>query len=354
MFRKLFWTFLTVVLLATACGSSDDANTSAGSDDTTADAEAEVEAEAEAEPEAEDDSAMSEDSSDPIIIPIHNWTSQIVGAEIVGQILTSAGATVEYISSDSGAPVYEAMCQGDVSLVHEVWESSFGVPFEENVAKGCVIDAATHDTKTREEWWYNAAAAEACPLLPSWEALLEDDCIAALATPETGDNARYLGGPVEWQKKDPERIAALGLAVTVINAGSADAIWAELDSAVANGTPIMSFNWTPNFVDAVYEGAFVEFPDYEEGCFDDPEWGTNPDATYDCGNPKGAYLKIGTWEGFEAKWPHAYSVLTNINFTNLDLATMAAQGDIDGMSVEDNAAKWLADNDDRVQEWLGN
>lgn len=342
--KRLLSLLAVLAIFASACGS-DTTDAVTGAADDVADAAADVVEDA--------GDAMAEDSSDAIIIPIHNWTSQIVGAEIVGQILTRGGATVEYLSSDSGAPVYEAMCLGDVSLVHEVWESSFGVPFEENVAKGCVIDAATHDTKTREEWWYNAAAGEACPELPDWTALLEPDCIAALSVAETGDNARYLGGPVEWQKKDPERIAALDLPVTVVNAGTADAIWAELESAVANGTPIMSFNWTPNFVDAVYEGGFVEFPDYEEGCFDDPAWGSNPDATYDCGNPKGAYLKIGTWEGFEAKWPHAYDVLTNINFTNLDLATMAAQGDIDGMSVEDNAAKWLADNEDRVSAWVG-
>ena len=46
-------------------------------------------------------------------------------------------------------------------------------------------------------------------------------------------------------------------------------------------------------------------------------------------------------------------MLTSINFTNLDLATMAAQGDIDKMSVKDNAAKWLEDNADRVAEWVG-
>ena len=350
MLKKFSFLLILLALFASACGSDDDADTTtAGSDDT---AEAADEPAEEAAEEAAD--AASTDSDDPIIIPIHNWTSQIVGAEVVGRILIQAGANVEYISSDSGAPVYEAMCQGDVSLVHEVWESSFGVPFEENVAKGCVIDAATHDTKTREEWWYNSAAAASCPTLPDWNALLEPDCIESLRTPETGDNARYLGGPVEWQKKDPERIEALNLPVTVVNAGSADAIWAELDSAEANGTPIMSFNWTPNFVDAVYlGGGFVEFPDFEADCVDDPSWGSNPDLPYDCGNPKGAYLKIGAWEGFEAKWPHAYEVLTSINFTNLDLATMAAQGDIDKMTVEDNAAKWIEDNADRVAEWVG-
>ena len=31
--------------------------------------------------------AVAADSSDPIKIPIHNWSSQIVGAQIVGKIL---------------------------------------------------------------------------------------------------------------------------------------------------------------------------------------------------------------------------------------------------------------------------
>ena len=94
-------------------------------------------------------------AAEPIRIPLHNWTSQLVGAEIVGRILQQVGSEVEYVPADSGA-VYEAMCEGDVDLVHEVWQGAFGVAFEKQVAKGCVIDAATHDAKTREEWWYPA------------------------------------------------------------------------------------------------------------------------------------------------------------------------------------------------------
>ncbi|MEO0864559.1 MAG: glycine/betaine ABC transporter substrate-binding protein, partial [Pseudomonadota bacterium] len=30
-------------------------------------------------------SALAEDSSDPIVIPIHNWSSQIVMSHVVGQ-----------------------------------------------------------------------------------------------------------------------------------------------------------------------------------------------------------------------------------------------------------------------------
>ena len=88
-------------------------------------------------------------SAEAIKIPLHNWTSQLVGAEIVGRILQAGGSDVEYVPADSGA-VYEAMCEGDVDLVHEVWQGAFGVAFEKQVDKSCVVDAATHDAKTRD------------------------------------------------------------------------------------------------------------------------------------------------------------------------------------------------------------
>ncbi|MGI9503725.1 MAG: glycine betaine ABC transporter substrate-binding protein, partial [Geminicoccaceae bacterium] len=63
--------------------------------------------------------ALAAESDDPIKIPHHNWSSQIVGAYIVGKILEEGGYNVEYVSSDSQV-VYTSMCEGDIDLVHEV------------------------------------------------------------------------------------------------------------------------------------------------------------------------------------------------------------------------------------------
>ena len=289
------------------------------------------------------------DSSEPIKIPLHNWSSQIVGAYIVGKILQENGNSVEYIPSDSQV-VYTSMCEGDIDLVHEVWQGAFGVAFEKVVDEGCVIDAATHDAKTREEWWYPAYVEEQCPGLPDWKAL--NDCAELFSTPETSPKGRFLAGPVDWLKHDHERVEGLGMNFEVVNAGSAAAIWAELDSAVKRKAPIVHFNWTPNFIEALYEGKFIEFPDYDPACKDDPAWGLNPDNTYDCGNPKDGYLKIGVYEDLPEIWPQAYKVIQSINFTNLDIAIMAKLADVDGMEPEEAAAKWLEDNESKWRAWL--
>ncbi len=294
--------------------------------------------------------AGTANAAEPIRIPLHNWTSQLVGAEIVGRILQAGGHEVEYVPADSGA-VYEAMCEGDVDLVHEVWQGAFGVAFEKQVAEGCVIDAATHDAKTREEWWYPAYVEEVCPGLPDWEAL--NACAEIFATAETAPKGRFLGGPAEWLKGDDERVAGLGMDFDVINAGSADALWAELAIAKEKNKPIVLFNWTPNFIEALYDGKFIEFPEYFEGCREDASMGVNSEMTHDCGNPKDGYLKIGVWKGLPEKNPAAYATIQKINFTNQDVAVMSKLVDVDKMEVQDAATKWMDDNEAKWKGWLG-
>ncbi len=293
--------------------------------------------------------SKAEDSSDPIIIPLHNWSSQLVMSYAVGQMFESMGNNVEYITTDSQA-VYESIRLGDVSLELEVWEGAFGNSFRAALEKGGIHDAGDHDAYTREDWWYPIWTKEACPGLPDWKAL--NECASIFATPETGDKGRFLGGPVDWLKHDNERVEGMGLNFVVVNAGSATALWAELKAAEKTNRPTVIFNWTPNFVEAVWPGEFVEFPAWEEGCDVDPAVGYNPETTYDCGNPPNGYLKKAAWDGMPDKWPNAYKTLTQINFTNLQIAEMAQLVDVEGLDPEDAATAWLEANEDVWKPWV--
>ncbi len=289
------------------------------------------------------------DSRDPLIIPTHNWSSQIVMSNVVGQIFEAVGNSVEYVSTDSQA-VYEAVRLGDVTLEMEVWEGAFGPAFEAALEKGGLHDVGDHNAVTREDWWYPMWTKEACPGLPDWEAL--NACAEKFATPETGDKGRFLGGPVDWLKNDQERVDALGMDFVVVNAGSASALWAEVAAAERDKRPVVIFNWTPNFVEAVWPGEFVEFPEYTKGCKDDPSVGPNPNATYDCGNPADGYMKKAAWDGMKEKWPDAYSILQKINFTNPQIAEMAKLVDIDEFEPEEAATEWLEANEDVWKPWV--
>jgi glycine betaine/proline transport system substrate-binding protein len=116
--------------------------------------------------------------------------------------------------------------------------------------------------------------------------------------------------------------------------------------------PVVVFNWTPNFAEAVWPGEFVEFPEWEEGCDKDPTKGPIPDKLYDCGNPAKGYLKKAAWDGMKDKWPKAYCVLTKINFTNPQIAEMAKLVDTDEQEPEEAATNWLKANESVWKPWV--
>ena len=60
------------------------------------------------------------DSKKPIVIPTHNWSSQIVLAYVICGIFDSMGNNLIYITDDSQA-VCESSRIGDVSIAHDVW-----------------------------------------------------------------------------------------------------------------------------------------------------------------------------------------------------------------------------------------
>ncbi|MCZ6668554.1 MAG: glycine/betaine ABC transporter substrate-binding protein, partial [Gammaproteobacteria bacterium] len=128
--------------------------------------------------------AMAKDSSKPIVIPTHNWSSQVVMAYVIGGIFESLGDNVEYKPADSQA-VYEAIRLGDITISHEVWQSTFGKSFYKAMAKGGVIDAGTHAAATLEEMGVPQYVIDdnLCPGLPNWEAL--KNCKEVFATADS-------------------------------------------------------------------------------------------------------------------------------------------------------------------------
>jgi len=289
--------------------------------------------------------AYAKDSSEPIVIPIHNWSSQIVMAYVIGGMFEKMGNNVEYVPADTQA-VYEAIRNGDVTISHEVWQSTFGKSFYNAMEKGGVIDAGTHEATTLEEMgvpnW--VIEQDLCPGLPNWEAL--KDCHENFTTADSGGKGRWLEGPQSWHGNlMPERLEALGLGDmwTVKFAGGADALWTELESAKKEGRGTVVFNWTPNFTDA--DGfTFIEFPPYEEGCR------VEDGGDGKCGSPVGWLKKAANYK-FPRSHPAAYTAFSKVSFSTKQIGEMAALVDTDKLDHKDAAAQWLKDNEGVWMPW---
>lgn len=287
------------------------------------------------------------ETDEPIIIVQNNWTSQLVLSIVVGNVLEGMGYTVEYAPSDSQLQ-FAAIAEGDMHFQVEAWEGSMKSAFEAAVEDG-MVDLGTHSAVTREEWWVPAYVLDVCPGATDWTGL--DACAEMFATAETAPKGRFVGPPADWGKNYSDRVKSLEMDFVAINVGQAATLWAELQSAYDRKEPIVLFNWTPNFIESKFEGAFVNFPKPEPACFEDASWGPNPNATGDCGAPHGGWLKKAAWAGLEDMAPAAWKVLKKIDFSNAQIADASLLVDVEGMTPEEAAAKWMEDNAEVVASW---
>lgn len=288
------------------------------------------------------------ESDAPIRIVVNNWGSQLVLSHVTGTLFSEMGYTVEYVPSNTQVQ-FPAISAGDAHVQVEVWEGTMRPAFEAEVASGKMIDAGTHNATTREEWWYPAYVEDLCPGLPDWTAL--QGCAEVFALPETAPNGRFLGGAAEWEKHDEERIEALDLPFTVIYAGSTSALIAELQTAFDQKVPILMFNYKPNWVLQKFEGKFVEFPEWAPECTTDPAWGVNPDMGYDCGNASAGWLKKAAWSGMAEQFPCALEMLRAVNFSDEMIGDGFYLMDVDGLTAEEGAEKWMEKYATDVQAW---
>ncbi len=95
---------------------------------------------------------------------------------------------------------------------------------------------------------------------------------------------------------------------------------------------------------SAYDVQFVDLPVGNDACFNDPSWGPNPNATHDCDFAPSRIFKAG-WSGLEAKWPAAFEILTNYQLSVADQQPMMGAIDVDGGSVEEVVAAWMAANE---------
>lgn len=282
----------------------------------------------------------------PVKILTLDWTSQVVVSHIFGDLLELLGYPVVYLSDTSDSQWF-LLSSGQADLQVEVWEGTMGDKMAALSRRGLIIDAGNHDALTREEWWYPAYVKTLCPGLPDWRAL--KSC-ASLFADDGGARGRYYSGP--WEKPDRARIRALDLPFDVVTLKDSDALRDVLEKALAKRTPVLLLNWTPNWVESVYDGEFVEFPEYAEVCERDPEWGVNQALTWDCGNPKDGWVKKAVSRDFAARGGCGYALVRAIRLTNEDISEAAALVEVHGLSHAAAARRWLDEHGSDWDAWM--
>src|SRR5699024_2961105 len=153
---------------------------------------------------------------------------------------------------------------GDLTVDTESWATPAKQEFAVALARGESLETGRRGAKACEGWRNSSSAATRCAR--SADATAHKRCASGSAAPQTAPMGGFVGGAVIWDTHSKERIEALELPFKVIHAGSAAALFAEIQSAVKRKQPIVAWAWQPSWVTTKYDGHFVDFPKYESDC----------------------------------------------------------------------------------------
>ena len=278
---------------------------------------------------------------EPIKLAINEWTGQHVSTHVAGEMLKKAGYKVEYTTAGY-MNMYQAMSDGELHAALEIWSSNVSEDYAKKVEAGGVVELGDLGLDAKEGIAYPAHVAELCPGLPAWEALKA--CAQTFATAETIPAGRLVDYPADWGTPGADRMTGFGLPFKAVPAGSEGALITELRASTEKKSPLLIVFWQPHWAMSAYDVKFVDLPVGNEECFNDASWGSNPNATHDCDFAPSRIFKAG-WSGMAEKWPAAYEILSNYQLSVADQQPMMGAIDVDGGSVEDVVAKWMADNE---------
>ena len=278
---------------------------------------------------------------EPIKLAINEWTGQHVSTHVAGEMLKKAGYKVEYTTAGY-MNMYQAMSDGELHAALEIWSSNVSEDYAKKVEAGGVVELGDLGLDAKEGIAYPAHVAELCPGLPAWEALKA--CAQTFATAETIPQGRLVDYPADWGTPGADRMTGFALPFKAVPAGSEGALITELRASTEKKSPLLIVFWQPHWAMSAYDVKFVDLPVGNDECFNDAAWGSNPNATHDCDFAPSRIFKAG-WSGMAEKWPAAYEILSNYQLSVADQQPMMGAIDVDGGSVEDVVAKWMADNE---------
>ena len=297
-------------------------------------------------------SAGGEDCGD-LRIAINPWTGYVANAHVIGQVAEQQlGCNVTYpeVKEEVG---WQGMADGSIDTIVENW----GHP--DLVKKyideqGTVQDAGLTGGQGLIGWFVPQWMAEEYPDITNWENL--NKYADMFKTSESGDKGQLLDGDPSYVTNDEALVKNLDLDYEVVVGGSEAALLTSFRSAEENKTPLLAYFYTPQWYAEVngqatpgvkdpVQIANVKLPEYTEGCDADP-------AKVDCDYPPYALNKLISTQFAESDSP-AVDLIKNFEWTNDDQNLVASWIGQDGMSPDDAAAKWIEDNQDKVDAWLG-
>lgn len=256
------------------------------------------------------------DTKGKITLGYMQWDTEIASIHVIKQILQDAGFEVEVLTMDA-EQMWTGIGQGSIDASISAW------------LPGTYADYYAAVKDRVNNLGPNLNGAKIGLVVPTYVDIdsieqfneVKDQFKGQLTGIETGTGI---------MKATENAIAEYGLDYE-LKASSSAAMAASLKHAIDNREWIAVTSWTPHWRFAQWDLKYLD-------------------------DPKGVYggeehIATITRKGFAEEMPEAYQILDNFYWKPADMETvmLAVQG---GLTPEEAAAQWVAENQDKVATWL--
>ncbi len=275
-------------------------------------------------------------------IIVNPWVGYTADAYVVGSVAESElGCTVEYVDLKEGGPSYQALASGDGDVILEEWSHQAELKAAEE--DGTAVDLGSPGNVGVIGWYVPGWLAEEHPDILDYKNL--NKYAQDFKTSESGDQGQFLGSDPTYTQYDEAIIKNLGLDFKVVFAGGETATVEAFKKAQADKEWLIGYFWEPQVLHAEIDMARVSLPAYKPGCDADK-------AKVACDYAETDLKKVAAKSFVDSGSP-AVDLVKNFSWTNEDQNLVAKYITDDKMSPEDAAAKWIEENQDKADAWLG-
>ncbi len=275
-------------------------------------------------------------------IIVNNWVGYTADAYVLGAVAADKlGCTVSYVALKEGGPSYSALKSGDGDVILEEWSHAEELAAGE--ADGSAVDLGSPGNVGIIGWFVPGWLAEEHPEVLDYKNL--NDFAADFETSESDGKGQFLGSDPNFTQYDEAIVKNLGLDFKVIFSGGEVPTVEAFKKAQENKEWLIGYFWEPQYIHAEVPMERVALPAYTEGCDADK-------SAVACDYAETELKKVAATR-FMDSGSTAAALTQAFSWTNEDQNLVAKYITSDKMTPEDAAAKWIADNPDKVDAWLG-
>ena len=220
---------------------------------------------------------------DPIIFADLSWNSALLQTRIAQYIVEIGYGYPTDVRFGGVWSLLQAMRQGEVDVLLEVWLPIQSEIWQEAQQAGEVLSLGESLSRDWQSAFVIPAYLQAqYPELDHIDDLKNPFYQALFATPETAGKARLMSCPFGWQCEEVNAYQIDGYGLTdhihIVNPADGAALNADLQDAYQRRQPWLGYQWRTNDTPLLLDLARLEEPAYSDSCWQTTKACAYPDA----------------------------------------------------------------------------